>query len=96
MMRQEEAALTEGGEAHDRRVAPAVPQAEKAETPEAFLADLSEVLRTIDGVDTYLAAVLTEHLLTVTPHVDAVTNAKSAIVRLARERAARAGEYADG
>lgn len=95
-MRQEEAAAPEEGEFPGKRVPLAMQQAEEVETPGAFLAELSEALRASDGVDTDLAAALTEHLLTVTPHADAVANAKSAIVALASERAARVGENADG
>lgn len=93
---REDAAAPEEGESHGKRVPLAMQQAEKVETPGVFLAELSEALRASDGVDTDLAAALTEHLLTVTPHADAVANAKSAIVALASERAARVGENADG
>ncbi|MEC5325491.1 hypothetical protein [Aurantimonas sp. A3-2-R12] len=96
MMGQDETAAPEEAAALDMLAALAAPQAENADTPEVFLANLSETLKASHGVDTDLAAALTDHLLTVTPHANAVANAKSAIVAIASKRAAPVGENANG
>lgn len=93
---------------HDKTVAPeegatpdmlaalAALQVEQADTPEVFLATLSETLKASDDVDVGLAGILSDHLLTVTPHANAVANAKAAIIALAAKRAAPVEEQADG
>ncbi len=74
----------------------AVPEAEKEDAPEVFLASLSEKLKASDEVDADLATILTDHLLTITPHANAVANAKSAIIELASKRGAPAGDNSNG
>ena len=66
------------------------------ETPEAFLTGVSTDLKTSNDVDADLAAILSNHLLTVTPHANVIVDAKAAILALAAERAARAEEQIDG
>jgi hypothetical protein len=74
----------------------ALPEVEPAETPDAFLAVVSKTLKVSVDVDADLASILSDHLLTVTPHTNAVANAKAAIVALAVKRAAPAEEQANG
>ena len=74
----------------------AAPEAQPAETLDAFLTGVSTVLKASDEADAELAAILSDHLLTVTPHANAVANAKAAIEALAAKRAAPTGEQADG
>ncbi len=74
----------------------AAPQVEQAETPKVFVATLSGTLKASDNVDVDLAGILSDHLLTVTPHANAVANAKAAIAALAARRAAPVEEQADG
>lgn len=95
-MGQDETAAPEEPAALTMLPALAPPQAEKADTAEVFLVYMSETLKALDGVDADLATVLTEHLLTVTPHANAVANARSAIVAIASKRAAPAEENANG
>lgn len=76
--------------------APDAPEAEIVETPEAFLTGVSVALKASESVDADLAAILTDHLLTATPHTNAVANAKAAITALAADRAAPAEEQTDG
>jgi hypothetical protein len=64
--------------------------AEQTASPATFLTNLSERLKSTDGVDVEVAGILIEHLLMVTPKDNAVANANAAILDLARERAARA------
>ena len=66
------------------------------ETPEAFLASVCKALKVSDNVDAGLADILSDHLLTVTPHANAVSNARVAIVALAARRAAAGKEQAYG
>ncbi|WP_333827576.1 hypothetical protein [Pararhodobacter sp.] len=73
----------------------ALPEVEPAETPDAFLAVVSKTLKVSVNVDADLASILSDHLLTVTPHANAVANAKAAIVALAMKRAASAVEQAN-
>ena len=73
----------------------AAQDAEVVEAPAAFLIGVSATLKAPDDVDADLAAILTDHVLTVTPHANAVANAKAAITALAAKRAA-AEEQADG
>lgn len=65
------------------------------ETPGAFLTGVSIVLKASDGIDADLAAIISDHLLTPTPHANAVANAKAAIVTLASKRAAPTEEQAN-
>ena len=60
----------------------------EVETPATFLAKVAETLKEAEGVDADLAGILTDNLLTVEPHANAVANAKAAIVKLAAKRAA--------
>jgi hypothetical protein len=57
------------------------------ETPEAFLKGVGERLNAAEGVDSELASVLALHILVATPHADAVSRAKTAIVAMAERRA---------
>src|SRR4051812_7611158 len=58
-----------------------------ATSPADFLLDLGKALREKENIDTDLAEILAEYLLTATPAVDAVAKAKDAIVKLAVARA---------
>ena len=69
---------------------------EAEDTPEVFLANLSDELKASEGIDADLAVILTDHLLTVTPHAKAVANARSAIIELASKRMVPAKEKANG
>ncbi|OIS94215.1 hypothetical protein [Brucella cytisi] len=60
----------------------------EVETPATFLIKLAETLKGTEGVDADLAGVLTDNVLTVGPHANAVAHAKAAIVKLAAKRAA--------
>lgn len=80
----------------DMPAALAVPDFEPAETPDAFLLAVSKTLQVSVDVDADLASILSDHLLTVTPHANAVVNAKAAIVALAVKRAAPAEGQANG
>lgn len=62
-------------------------EAKPLETPDAFLKALGENLKTKEGVDADLAAILTTHILKAAPAQTAVAQAKDAIVKLAAERA---------
>jgi hypothetical protein len=78
---------------------PAIAPAASAEpeTPATFLKALAATLKTSDGVDSDLAAILATHVLVTEPTTDAVAKAKAAIVALAQTRAAPANqEPADG
>lgn len=70
----------------------ALPDVEPAVTPDAFLAVVSKTLKASVDVDSDLASILSDQLLTATPHANAVANAKAAIVALAAKRAAPAEE----
>lgn len=72
--------------------ASATPEVEPAETPDAFLAGVSKALKASVDIDADLASILSDHLLTITPHASVVANAKAAIVALAAKRAAPAEE----
>lgn len=63
-----------------------VPAAAKATSPADFLVNLGEALREKENIDTCLADILAQHLLTATPAIDAVAKAKDAIVKLAISR----------
>lgn len=95
-MGQDEMGASEEAATPEMLAALAAPQVEQADTPEKFLSTLSETLKTSDDVDIDLAGILSDHLLTVTLHANAVANAKAAIVALAAKRAAPVEEQADG
>lgn len=95
-MGQDETGAPEEAATPDMLAARAAPQVERADTPEVFLATLSETLKASDDVDVDLAGILSDHLLTVTPPANAVGNAKAAIVALAAKRAAPVEERAGG
>lgn len=80
----------------DMMAALAAPEADILETPEAFLTGVAAALKASDDVDAELAAILSDHLLTITPHDNVIANAKAAILTLAAERAAPTEEQADG
>lgn len=61
--------------------------AAEVETPTDFLANLGNALREKEDVDVGLADILAKYLLTAAPAVDAVSQAKDAILKLAGERA---------
>ncbi len=58
-----------------------------APNPEAFLAGLGEALRTREGTDRQLAAILAQQLLTDKPTSNAVETATKAIKALAQAKA---------
>lgn len=95
-MGQDEKGAPEEAVPAEMLAALAAPRVEQADTPEVFLATLSEILKASDDVDVDLAGILSDHLLTVTPHANAVANAKAAIVALAAKRGAPVEEQADG
>jgi len=72
------------------------PEIDVAETPAAFLTGVTTTLKASENIDSDLAEILSDHLLNVSPHADAVANAKAAITALAANRAAPAEEKADG
>ena len=95
-MGQDETGAPEEAATPEMLAALAARQAEQEDTPELFLATLSETFKASDDVDVDLAGILSDHLLTVTPHANAVANAKAAIAAIAAKRAALAEEHADG
>jgi hypothetical protein len=92
----EDVAAPEDAVALDMMAALAAPEVDVVETPEAFLTDVAAALKVSDDVDADLAAILSDHLLTVTPNDNVITDARAAILKLAAERAAPAEEQADG
>lgn len=72
------------------------PEVEPVDTPEVFLACVSDDLMASADADADLACILSDHLLTATPHANAVANAKAAIVSIAAKRAAPDEEQSDG
>ncbi|WP_298136209.1 hypothetical protein [Acidiferrobacter sp.] len=64
-----------------------LPAASEMDTPAEFLASLGAALREEEDVDVGLADILAQYLLTAAPMVDALKNAKDAILKLAHERA---------
>ena len=66
--------------------------ADGLETPAVFLSALGKTLRENEQLDSDLAEILSGHLLTGTPAIDAVIKARNAIVKLAEERAVRKTE----
>ncbi len=91
-----EDAAPEDAVALDMMAALAAPAVDVVETPEALLIGVAAALKASKGVDADLAAILSDHLLTVTPHDNVIANAKAAILTLAAERATPAKEQADG
>ncbi len=91
-----EATTPEDAVAVDMLAVLAAPEEDLLETPEAFLTGVSTALKASNDVDTDLAAILSDHLLTVAPHANVIVNAKAAILALAAKRAAPAEEQADG
>ncbi len=92
----EDVAAPEEAVALDMIAALAAPEADVVETPEAFLTGVAAALKASGDVDTELAAILSDHLLTITPHDNVIANAKAAILTLAAERAVAAEEQVDG
>lgn len=93
-MDEDEAAASDETVGLDMLVAVASAE-EEVETPEAFLTGVSVALKASDDVDADLAAILSDHLLTVTPDANVIANAKAAILALATKRAAPVEEQAD-
>jgi len=91
-----EDAAPEDAVALDITAALAAPVADVVETPETFLVGVAAALKASEDVDADLAAILSDHLLTVTPHDNVIANAKAAILTLAAARATPAEEQADG
>lgn len=54
-----------------------MPAAAEATSPANFLANLGKALREKENVDTGLANILAQHLLTATPAIDAVAKART-------------------
>lgn len=92
----EDVAAPEDAVALETMAALAAPAVDVVETPEAFLIGVAAALKSSDDVDADLAAILSDHLLTVTPNDNVIANAKAAILTLAAERAAPAEQQADG
>lgn len=67
-----------------------------AETPAAFLAELGKALKASEGMDSDLAAIVSQHILTAVPAADCVEQAMMAIAALAATRATPTKENADG
>lgn len=95
-MGEDETAAPEDAVVLDILAALATPEEDLVEAPEAFLTGLSTALKASDDVDADLAAILADHLLTVTPHANVIINAKAAILALAAKRAAPGEEQFDG
>lgn len=95
-MDEYEKAAPEDAVALEMIAALAAPEAVVVDTPEAFLTGVAAALKASDDVDADLAAILSDHFLTVTPHDNVIANAKAAILTLAAERAATAEEPVDG
>ncbi len=94
-MDEDEGTLREA-EAPDIPAAGAVAKENLIEEPEAFLTGVSAALNAMDDVDSDLAAILSNHLLTATPHANVIANAKAAILALAAKRMASTKEQTDG
>ena len=86
-MVEDETAAPDDAAAQDMLAAPAMLEGEPSETPDAFLAGVSKALKASADVDADLASILSDHLLTITPHASVVANATAAIVALAAKRA---------
>ena len=96
LVNEDETAAPDDAVALDMLAALATSEEDLVETPEVFLTGVSVALKASDEVDADLAAILSDHLLTVTPHADVIANAKAAILTLAATRAAPAEEQAHG
>lgn len=94
-MDEDEAAAGEAV-ALDIPAAVAVAKESLVEEPGAFLTGVSAALKAMDDVDDELAAILSNHLLTATPHANVIANAKAAILALAAKRVASTKEQTDG
>lgn len=92
LVNEDETAVPDDAVALDMIAALAAPEKALVETPEAFLTGVSASLKKSEEVDADLAVILSDHLLTVTPHANVIANAKLAILTLAATRA----EQADG
>ncbi len=91
-MVEEETAAQDDAAALDMLTAIDITEVEPSETPDAFLASVFKTLKASADVDADLASILSEHLLTITPHASLVANARDAIIALAAKRAAPAEE----
>lgn len=89
-MNEDEAAAPAEDVAPDLLAAAAAAERDLVETPEAFLTGVSDALKASDEVDADLAAILSDHLLTVAPHANVIAYAKAAILALASKRASPA------
>ena len=96
LVNENEAAASEEMVALDTLEGLALLEDEWVATPEAFLTGVSAVLKASGDVDVDLAAILSDHLLTVTPNANVIVNAKAAILALAAKRAAPAEKEVDG
>lgn len=96
LVNEDETAAPDDVVALDMLAALAASEEDLVETPEAFLTGVSVALKASDEVDADLATILSDHLLTATPHADVIANAKAAILTLAATRAAPAKEQAHG
>jgi hypothetical protein len=65
-------------------------------TPATLLAQLGQALKTCQDVDTSLAEIVAEHILTAAPAEDCLEQAMTAITALAAARATHPMENADG
>lgn len=93
---EDKAAAPEDAVALDMIAALAAPKAVVMDTPDMFLTSVAAALKASDDVDADLATILSDQLLTVTPHNNVITNAKAAILTLAADRAALAEKQTDG
>lgn len=95
-MDEDEAATHAEAVALDMPAAAAAAEQDLVETPEAFLTGVSSALKASDEVDADLAAILSDHLLTVIPDANVISNARAAILVLAAKRAGPVEEQAHG
>ncbi|WP_312530980.1 hypothetical protein [Paracoccus sp. (in: a-proteobacteria)] len=95
-MDEDEVAATAEAVALDLLEAVAAEEQDLVETPETFLTGISAALKASGEIDADLAAILSDHLLTVTPDANVIANARTAILLLAAKRAAPAEEHANG
>lgn len=95
VVRKDKAAAAGVAASLDMLEALPAPELEPAASPATFLAGVSKALKVSTDVDADLASLLSNHLLTIMPHANAVANAKAAIVALAAKRAASAVEQSD-
>lgn len=96
LVNEDKTAAPEDAAALDMLAALAAPEEDLVEKPETFLSGISAALKASDEVDADLAAILSDHLLTVTPHANVIANAKAAIMALAVNRAAPTEDQAHG